>query len=163
AMSTLSSSSMPPMNSAALDDAMIGEEKLSLQTTLPGRADWLSAEGLRHRAKRVVDVVGAVTALFLLWPVMVVVALLIQFTSRGPLVCQQQGRGYRGRILKVYKFRTMTVDAEQRLVDLESSNESAGGVLFKLKNAPRVTPLGAFLRRHSLDELPQLVNVLFGE
>jgi lipopolysaccharide/colanic/teichoic acid biosynthesis glycosyltransferase len=154
---------MPPMNSAALDDAMIGEEELALQTNLPGRADWLLAEGLRHRAKRAVDVVGALTALFLLWPVMVVVALLIKSTSRGPIVFQQERRGYRGRIFNVYKFRTMTVDAEQRLVDLESSNESAGGVLFKLKNDPRVTPLGAFLRRHSLDELPQLVNVLFGE
>ena len=151
------------MNSAALDDAMIGEEELALQTNLPGRADWLLAEGLRHRAKRAVDVVGALTALFLLWPVMVVVALLIKSTSRGPIVFQQERRGYRGRIFNVYKFRTMTVDAEQRLVDLESSNESAGGVLFKLKNDPRVTPLGAFLRRHSLDELPQLVNVLFGE
>jgi lipopolysaccharide/colanic/teichoic acid biosynthesis glycosyltransferase len=57
----------------------------------------------------------------------------------------------------------MTVDAEQRLVDLESSNESPGGVLFKLRNDPRVTPLGAFLRRYSLDELPQLINVLLGE
>jgi lipopolysaccharide/colanic/teichoic acid biosynthesis glycosyltransferase len=151
------------MNSAALDDAMIGEEELALQTTLPAHAGWLSAEGLRHRAKRAVDVAGAVTALFLLWPVMVVVALLIKYTSRGPIVFQQQRRGYRGRIFNVYKFRTMTVDAEQRLVDLENSNESAGGVLFKLKNDPRVTPLGAFLRRHSLDELPQVINVLFGE
>jgi lipopolysaccharide/colanic/teichoic acid biosynthesis glycosyltransferase len=162
-MSTLSSSSMPPMNSAALDDAMIGEEELVLQTTFSGRADWLSAEGLRHRAKRAVDVAGALTALFLLWPVMVIVALLIKFTSRGPILFQQERRGYRGRIFNVYKFRTMTVDAEQRLVDLENSNESAGGVLFKLKNDPRVTPLGAFLRRHSLDELPQVINVLFGE
>jgi lipopolysaccharide/colanic/teichoic acid biosynthesis glycosyltransferase len=151
------------MNSAALDDARIGEEELALQTTLPAHADWLSVKGLRHRAKRAVDVAGAVTALVLLWPVMVVVALLIKFTSRGPIVFQQQRRGYRGRIFNVYKFRTMTVDAEQRLVDLESSNESAGGVLFKLKNDPRVTPLGAFLRRHSLDELPQLVNVVRGE
>ena len=73
---------------------------------------------------------------------MVLIALLIKFTSRGPILFQQARRGYRGRIFQVLKFRTMTVDAEQRLVDLESSNESAGGVLFKLRNDPRVTPLG---------------------
>ena len=63
----------------------------------------------------------------------------------------------------VLKFRTMTVDAEQRLGALEKSNESAGGVLFKLRNDPRVTRVGSFLRRYSLDELPQLINVLRGE
>lgn len=162
-MSTLSSSSIPTLNSAALDDVAITPEEVALHAALPWQADWLTAEGLRHRAKRAVDVTGALTALFLLWPVMVVVALLIKFTSRGPILFQQARRGYRGRIFNVYKFRTMTVDAEQRLVDLESSNESAGGVLFKLRNDPRVTPLGAFLRRTSLDELPQLFNVLFGE
>ena len=151
------------MNSATLDDARIIQDEVALQTPVPWRADWLTAEGLRHRAKRTVDVAGAITALFLLWPFMVVIALLIKFTSRGPVLFQQRRRGYRGRVFNVLKFRTMTVDAEERLVDLESSNESAGGVLFKLKNDPRVTPLGTFLRRHSLDELPQLINVLFGE
>ena len=151
------------MNSATLDDAVIGQEDVALHATQPWRADWLTAEGLRHRAKRSVDIAGALTALALLWPVMVIVALLIRFTSRGPILFQQPRRGYRGQIFNVLKFRTMTVDAEQRLVDLESSNESAGGVLFKLKNDPRVTPPGAFLRKYSLDELPQLLNVLFGE
>jgi lipopolysaccharide/colanic/teichoic acid biosynthesis glycosyltransferase len=161
-MSTLSSSSRPPLQSATLDDAVIAQDEVALKRSLPWR-DWLTAEGLRHRAKRTVDVVGALVALALLWPVMIVVALLIKFTSRGPVLFQQARRGYRGRIFNVLKFRTMTVDAEKQLVDLESSNESAGGVLFKLKNDPRVTPLGAFLRRYSLDELPQLINVLFAE
>ena len=162
-MSTLSSSSMPTLNPAALDDAAIAQEEVSLQISFPWRAEWLSAEGLRHRVKRAVDLAGAMAALFMLWPLMVGIALLIKFTSRGPILFQQPRRGYRGRLFNVLKFRTMTVDAEQRLVDLESSNESAGGVLFKLRNDPRVTPLGAFLRRYSLDELPQLINVLFGE
>jgi lipopolysaccharide/colanic/teichoic acid biosynthesis glycosyltransferase len=162
-MSTLTSSSMPPLNSAVLADTAINQEEVALQVTVPWRADWLTAEGFRHRVKRAVDVAGALTGLILLWPVMVAIALLIKFTSRGPILFQQARRGYKGRLFNVLKFRTMAVDAEQRLVDLESSNESAGGVLFKLRNDPRVTPLGAFLRRHSLDELPQLINVLCGE
>jgi lipopolysaccharide/colanic/teichoic acid biosynthesis glycosyltransferase len=162
-MSTLSSSPLPPLNSATLDDAAIAQEEVAFEAALPWRADWLTAEGLRHRVKRAVDIAGALTALFLLWWLMVLIALLIKFTSRGPILFQQSRRGYRGRLFDVLKFRTMTVDAEQQLVDLEGSNESAGGVLFKLRNDPRVTPLGAFLRRHSLDELPQLINVLFGE
>jgi lipopolysaccharide/colanic/teichoic acid biosynthesis glycosyltransferase len=157
------------LKSAALDDAAIAQEDVALPTSLPWRADWLTAEGLRpvagrrHLAKLVVDVAGALAGLVLLWPVMVLIALLIKFTSPGPILFQQARRGYRGRIFKVLKFRTMTVDAEQKLVDLESSNESAGGVLFKLRYDPRVTPLGAFLRRYSLDELPQLFNVLLGQ
>ena len=66
-------------------------------------------------------------------------------------------------LFQVLKFRTMVVDAEQRLEDLEKQNESQHGVLFKLRDDPRVTPLGRFLRRSSLDELPQLINVLRGE
>jgi len=151
------------LNSTALDEAVIAQEEAALQATVPWRADWLTVEGLRHRAKRAVDVAGAFTALALLWWLMVLIALLIKFTSRGPILFQQARRGYRGRTFNVLKFRTMTVDAEQQLVDLESSNESAGGVLFKLRNDPRVTRVGAILRRYSLDELPQLINVLFGE
>lgn len=163
-MSTLSSSSMPTVNSTSVDNAAMAKEEAALQSSLPWRADHrLTAEGLHHLVKRVVDVTGALTALFLLWPVMVLTALLIKFASPGPILFQQARRGYRGRIFQVLKFRTMTVDAEARLVDLESSNESAGGVLFKLRDDPRVTPLGAFLRRTSLDELPQLFNVLLGQ
>ena len=152
-MSTLSSSSIPPLNSATLENTAIAQEEAALETSLPWRAD-LTTEGFRHLVKRVMDVAGALIALVMLWWVMVLIALLIRFTSRGPILFQQARRGYRGRIFQVLKFRTMTVDAEQRLVDLESSNESAGGVLFKLRNDPRVTKLGAFLRRTSLDELP---------
>jgi lipopolysaccharide/colanic/teichoic acid biosynthesis glycosyltransferase len=162
-MSTLSSSTSPPMNSATLDNTAIAPEEEALQTSLPWRAESPTAEVFRHQVKRAIDVAGAVTALFLLWPVMILIALLIKFTSRGPTLFQQARRGYRGQIFQVLKFRTMTSDAEQRLGDLESSNESAGGVLFKLRNDPRVTKVGAFLRRSSLDELPQLINVLFGE
>ena len=89
-----------------------------------------------------------------------IIALLIRMDSPGPIIFRQVRRGYRGKLFWVLKFRTMTVNAEQRLNDLESSNESDGGVLFKLRQDPRVTRLGSFLRRSSLDELPQLINVL---
>jgi lipopolysaccharide/colanic/teichoic acid biosynthesis glycosyltransferase len=94
---------------------------------------------------------------------MLVVAVLIRLDSPGPVLFRQVRRGYRGRPFRMLKFRTMVADAEQRLGDLEPCNESAGGVLFKLRQDPRVTPLGRFLRRSSLDELPQLINVLSGE
>ena len=109
------------------------------------------------------DLAGALVSLVLLWPVMLTIALLIRLDSPGPVLFRQVRRGRRGRPFRIFKFRTMVVDAEQRLGDLESCNESAGGVLFKLHNDPRVTRLGRFLRRSSLDELPQLINVLKGE
>jgi lipopolysaccharide/colanic/teichoic acid biosynthesis glycosyltransferase len=94
---------------------------------------------------------------------MLAIALGIRLDSPGPALFHQLRRGHRGRPFRVLKFRTMVVDAAQRLGDLEERNESAGGVLFKLRDDPRVTPLGRFLRRSSLDELPQLINVLKGE
>ena len=113
--------------------------------------------------KRAVDVVGALVGLMLLWPVMLAIALLIRLDSPGPALFRQVRRGHRGRPFRMLKFRTMVAGAERRLGDLESCNESAGGVLFKLRHDPRVTRLGRFLRRSSLDELPQLINVLKGE
>ncbi len=123
----------------------------------------LTAGGLQFPVKRVIDVIGASLGLLLLSPVLWLIILLIRLDSRGPILFRQVRRGHRGNPFQVLKFRTMTVDAEERLVDLESSNESDGGVLFKLRRDPRVTRLGSILRRLSLDELPQLINVLRGE
>ena len=161
-MSTLTQSSMPPLNSATLDGAIIADDAPS-SSSLPWRSASLTAEGLQFLVKRAIDVIGALFGLLLLAPVMGIIALLIRFNSPGPVLFRQVRRGYRGQPFRVLKFRTMTVDAEQRLVDLESSNESHGGVLFKLRQDPRVTRLGSILRRSSLDELPQLINVLRGE
>jgi len=118
---------------------------------------------LPYAIKRAMDFVGALLGLLLLAPVMLAIACLIRLESIGPVLFRQHRRGYRGRLFWVLKFRTMVVDAEQRLKDLEKANESAGGVLFKLRDDPRVTPLGRFLRKSSLDELPQLINILRGE
>ena len=112
--------------------------------------------------KRVVDVVGAAAGLLLLSPVMLLVALIVKLDSRGPVLFQQTRMGHGGRMFRFLKFRTMTVDAESRLAELECHNESASGVLFKIRNDPRVTRVGRFLRKTSLDELPQLLNILAG-
>lgn len=160
-MRTLSPTSMQPLNSATLDGAVIADDVPS-SNTFPWRKV-VTAEGLPFLVKRVIDFTGASLGLLLLSPVLVIIALLIRIDSPGPVIFRQRRRGYRGQLFWVFKFRTMTVDAEQQLNDLESSNESHGGVLFKLRQDPRVTRLGSFLRRSSLDELPQLINVLFGQ
>jgi len=122
-----------------------------------------SPEALRSIAKRAIDLVGAGLGLLVLSPLLALIALLIRIDSPGPVLFRQRRQGLDGRIFSMLKFRTMRQDAEARLQELESKNESAGGVLFKMRQDPRVTRLGRFLRRTSLDELPQLVNVLWGE
>ena len=117
----------------------------------------------RSVVKRAMDLAGSIGGLILLSPLLALVGLLVRLESRGPVLFRQPRMGLNGRVFTCLKFRTMVPDAEQRLRDLEARNESAGGVLFKIKDDPRVTPLGRFLRRTSLDELPQLWNVLVGE
>jgi lipopolysaccharide/colanic/teichoic acid biosynthesis glycosyltransferase len=118
--------------------------------------------GLPLGVKRLLDTLIAVPTVILLGPLLVLLAVLIRLDSPGPVFFRQPRLGQGGRIFRVWKFRTMVVDAEARLAALEALNESEGGVLFKLRADPRVTRLGRFLRRTSLDELPQLFNVLQG-
>jgi exopolysaccharide biosynthesis polyprenyl glycosylphosphotransferase len=113
-------------------------------------------------AKRVIDLVGAATLLFLLSPALLAVALAIKLDSRGPVFFRQERLGLQGRAFQVIKFRTMCVDAERQLEDLRKLNE-INGHAFKIHNDPRITRVGRFLRRTSLDELPQLWNVLLGQ
>ena len=113
-------------------------------------------------AKRAFDLaVAGVLAVFVL-PVCALVAIVIKLDSRGPVIFRQVRVGKDGELFSVWKFRTMVEDAEDLIVDLRDRNE-ADGPLFKLRNDPRVTRVGRFLRRSSLDELPQLVNVLRGD
>jgi lipopolysaccharide/colanic/teichoic acid biosynthesis glycosyltransferase len=165
-MSALVPTSSPYASSSAFDDSALVEEDGRSQASVPPQLqsrDWFNIASLPRLAKRAVDIAGASVGLFLLTPVILVIALFIRLEGRGPILFRQLRRGYRGQLFRVIKFRTMSVDAEERLSTLEESNESAGGVLFKLRNDPRVTRLGQFLRRYSLDELPQLLNVLYGE
>jgi lipopolysaccharide/colanic/teichoic acid biosynthesis glycosyltransferase len=162
-MSSMTPTSVPPLNSASLDGESIARNEVRLQESSLLQIEWLTTDKLRSLIKRAVDLAGASVGLILLTPVMLLIALLIRLDSPGPVLFRQLRRGHQGRLFRVLKFRTMMEGAEQYLADLENSNESVGGVLFKLREDPRVTPLGKFLRRHSLDELPQLINVFWGE
>jgi exopolysaccharide biosynthesis polyprenyl glycosylphosphotransferase len=112
--------------------------------------------------KRVFDILSAMLLLAVLSPLFLIVTLLIRFTSPGPVFFLQDRVGLNKRRFRMCKFRTMVPNAEKRLAELESLNEVSGPV-FKIKNDPRITPLGRFLRKTSLDELPQLFNVLRGD
>lgn len=117
-----------------------------------------------HRllVKRCMDVIGAVVGMIFFGPLMFAIAAAIRLTSPGPVIFAQERPGFRKRRFLMYKFRTMVADAEKLQASLESSNEAQGPV-FKIRNDPRITPLGRFLRKTSLDELPQFFNVLRGE
>ncbi|MCB0997408.1 MAG: sugar transferase [Acidimicrobiales bacterium] len=119
-------------------------------------------------AKRVVDVLGAGTVLMLTAPLMAVLALLIRLDSKGPCIYRASRLGFGGKPITVFKFRSMVSDADQGvhrdyLLKLLAEDPDAGDDLYKVKDDPRITRVGRFLRRTSLDELPQLVNVLRGE
>jgi exopolysaccharide biosynthesis polyprenyl glycosylphosphotransferase len=113
-------------------------------------------------AKRLLDILGATMLLLVTTPLMLLAVILIRATSPGPIIFSQNRSGLHGRPFRMYKFRSMVTNAEQARVEMESLNEMSGPV-FKVKNDPRVTPVGRWLRRTSLDELPQLWNVIRGE
>jgi lipopolysaccharide/colanic/teichoic acid biosynthesis glycosyltransferase len=162
-MSALMPSSTTALNSTTSENMAIAPDEVRLQARLGLQSDWINADGLRFRVKRAVDLAGALVGLIFLAPVMLLIAVAIRLDSPGPVLFRQLRRGHRGRLFRVLKFRTMIVDAERQLPSLEDRNESAGGVLFKLRKDPRVTGLGGILRRYSLDELPQLINVFWGD
>jgi lipopolysaccharide/colanic/teichoic acid biosynthesis glycosyltransferase len=108
------------------------------------------------------DIYFSIIAVILLSPFFLFISLLIKLGSKGPVIFKQERIGLRGRKFKLYKFRTMVVDAEEQLKKLQASNE-ADGPVFKIKDDPRITKVGKFLRKTGLDELPQLFNVVRGE
>ncbi len=131
-----------------------GMPLLSLQST--------PAVCWRTEVKRIIDVLGAVALLTLSSPLLVVIAILIKFDSRGTVFFTQERMGFNKRRFKMIKFRTMVADAEAQLAAIEHLNEKAGPI-FKIRQDPRITRIGVILRKFSLDELPQLVNVLLGD
>ena len=113
--------------------------------------------------KRFMDIVLAIFAIIAGSPVFLLTALLVKLTSPGPIIFSQVRVGKHGRHFKFYKFRSMYIDAEARKAELMKLNESGDGVIFKMKRDPRITPIGRFIRKFSIDELPQLFNVLLGD
>jgi exopolysaccharide biosynthesis polyprenyl glycosylphosphotransferase len=124
----------------------------------PGRMWFAYDEAL----KRLLDVVLATLGMVATLPIWLGIVLAIRLDSPGPAIFMQERVGLHGRRFRFYKFRSMYVDAEQRLAELQAHNEIDGPV-FKMRNDPRISRVGAFLRRTSLDELPQLINVLMGD
>jgi len=124
------------------------------------QADSFSANGLLY--KRVLDIVGGTVGFLIFLCVFPFVTIAIKLDSPGPVIFKQKRKGQHGRIFELYKFRTMYENAEEMKKDLLSKNEM-NGHMFKLKNDPRVTKIGKWLRTTSLDELPQFINVLKGE
>ncbi len=112
--------------------------------------------------KRLADIVISATALIVLAPAFALIALLVKLTSRGPIIFKQDRSGSHGVSFVMYKFRSMRVGAQNDRVFMSSLNIH-NGPIFKIPEDPRLTPIGRFLRRSSLDELPQLVNVLLGQ
>ncbi|HTC71930.1 MAG TPA: sugar transferase, partial [Solirubrobacteraceae bacterium] len=119
-------------------------------------------EGIDFALKRTFDIVGATVLLVLLSPLLLAITLAVRLSSRGPALFHSMRRGIGQRPFACLKFRTMHTDAEESQSELEELNE-ADGALFKIREDPRLTPIGHLLRRFSLDELPQLINVLRGE
>jgi exopolysaccharide biosynthesis polyprenyl glycosylphosphotransferase len=116
----------------------------------------------RLAVKRAMDILGSLVALVLLSPVFLIAALAVAVTSRGPIFFVQERIGRDGRPFRMYKFRSMTKDAVKRRIHHEAANERSGPI-FKIRSDPRITPVGRILRKLSIDEAPQLLNVLRGE
>ena len=157
-----------PMDSAHVElPAAIGGRPMGrLRATGAWRRRRLSTAFVRVTvlaAKRTMDVVGALALLILLLPVFALIGVMIKLEDPGPVLFWQDRVGQWGRLFRFPKFRSMVVDAEARKAKLLASNDHGASVTFKMKRDPRVTRVGAVLRRTSLDELPQLWSVLKGD
>jgi len=124
---------------------------------------WEAAMQSLFIIKRAVDILGALVGLLLLSPLFLITAIAIFIENPGPIFFMQKRVGQFGSLFNFYKFRSMYTDAEARKAELMAENESGDGVIFKMKKDPRITRVGRIIRRFSIDELPQLWNVLIGD
>lgn len=148
-------SSLELLHRRGVPEIMAGVPTIRVEPTFLG--------GWDYRLKRIIDRVGALAGLLLLFPLFLGVAIAIKLTSPGPVFYCQERMGLHGNVFQMWKFRTMVPNAASLQAQLEQQNESQDGILFKIKQDPRITPIGRFLRRTSIDELPQLFNVLLGQ
>jgi exopolysaccharide biosynthesis polyprenyl glycosylphosphotransferase len=118
---------------------------------------------LQYALKRMFDIAASATALLVLSPLLLVVAAIIKLTDGGPVFFLQERVGLHGAHFGMLKFRSMVMNADALKDTLLAHNEMQGGVVFKMKNDPRITPIGRFIRKFSIDELPQLLNILRGD
>ena len=123
---------------------------------------WSAAIWFSRVLKRCIDIVSSVISLIILSPLLSTVAIAIKLESKGPIIFKQIRVGQNGKHFQFYKFRSMRTLAESEKAQLLAQNESKDGVIFKMKNDPRITRVGKFIRKYSIDELPQLINVLEG-
>ena len=134
---------------------------------LESKAVFLNKDKIRsrfiyHSMKRLFDIVAATCGIVILSPLMIIIAVLIKAEDHGPVFYKQVRVGKNGKTFKMYKFRSMFVNADKMLDRLKDQND-VDGPMFKMKDDPRVTKIGHFIRKHSLDELPQFLNVLKGD
>lgn len=115
-----------------------------------------------RKRKRILDIAGSGALLIVLFPLMALFAAIIKLTSKGPVFFVSPRVGLCGKTFRFYKFRSMYTDAEKRLTEIKDQNEREGPI-FKMRNDPRITPVGRFMRKFSIDELPQLLNVFLGD
>ena len=148
-------SSVEMLHRRGVPEIVAGIPTVRLEATLLG--------GWDYRLKRWLDLIGALVGLLLLSPLFLAVAIAIKLSSPGAVFFCQERMGLHGRVFRMWKFRTMIPDAEALQSALEQQNEATDGVLFKIRRDPRITTIGLFLRRTSIDELPQLFNVLLGQ
>jgi exopolysaccharide biosynthesis polyprenyl glycosylphosphotransferase len=123
---------------------------------------WDATVWFAYALKRMMDIFISLLSIILLSPLMIGVSIAIKMESKGPVIFKQTRVGKNGRHFLFYKFRSMRQDAEVKKQELLNQNESKDGVIFKMKEDPRITRIGKFIRRYSIDELPQLFNVLEG-
>jgi len=138
------------------------ETQLNIMSTVEQRALFNNVSRGYLFAKRSFDIVASLMGIILLSPLFIIISLAIKLDSPGPVFFSQKRNGFKGKVFNMYKFRSMVPDAEQRFKELEQKNEVSGH-MFKMKNDPRITKIGKIIRKTSIDELPQLFNVLKGD
>lgn len=149
-----------------LETDIHAEHEVSVQDKIKSKLPADSPVSCKRTAyrfiKRTFDIVFSAISIVLLFPFMCVVALLIKADSDGPVLFRQTRVGKNGKLFTIYKFRSMCIDAEKQLGSLKKKNEKDGPI-FKIEDDPRITKIGRVLRRTSIDELPQLFNILHGD